>query len=56
MDGVMDREQLAKLIESAIAAMPGTDARNIVIEVLRTDYDSTNDCGKARVELTFDYR
>ncbi len=52
----MDREQLAKLIEDAVKAIPGIDARNVVIEVLRTDYNSTHDCGQARVELTFDFR
>lgn len=53
---VMDKEQLAKLIEEAIAAIPGIDARNVVIEVLRTNYNCTDDCSKARVELTFEYR
>ncbi len=53
---VMDREKLAKMVEDAVKSIPGIDARNVVIEVLRTDYNCTEDCGRARVELTFDFR
>lgn len=56
MTDTLHKDNLAKLIEDALKAIPGLDARNIVIGSLRTDYNAEADCSKARLEMTFEFR